>query len=484
MGITQCVLGMLFLVSSGAWANQDNAINSTLPIEAADCLIVDNDKNILMVDETISGRFSIPGGSITGDETPEQAAKREVFEETGLDVIVGQQIARTYNSAIFACQLAVPVPYFIDSFKRKVLMAWSAPHFGKEVRRVLMLPDIKVVRDNYRFPEHKWRFQQWIKDVPPSQFVLAPGEDEVLTPFYQAQLSALQTLHQWKTDNPLLALFSSGSIVAGSLVSPVFFLLTLVVIRTYQGHRAALVYGAGLLAISVFVLVLTTVLVVPRPYFIDPVFGEQDTLGYTFPSTMVALITFFFCWLLINWNKEKHPKGRKRFALVGGLFVSVISAKVMLQGEHYPTDILLGALIGIGFSLGLKRVSDWRYANQKKVLTSARFWLGAFAVTGTVGIAIHHPHIVYLAACCLGVYSALLWLKAFPHYVTAVHRSDKLTFFLIAAGGILTIVLVENYVSSRYAVNWVIVALNCASVWAISVWLLVVTPRIFHQFVR
>lgn len=484
MSIARLVSGMLFLVSFGAWANQENAINSTLPIKAADCLVVDKDRNILMVDETISGRFSIPGGSIIGQETPEQAAKREVFEETGLDVVVGQQIARTYNSVIFACQLAAPAPYFIDSFKRKVLMAWSAPHFGKEVRRVLMLPDTKVVRDNYRFPEHKWRFRQWVKDVPSSQFVLAPLESERLTPFYQTQLSALQTLRQWAAESPALKIFASGSIVIGSLASPVFFLLTLVMVRAYQGHREALVYGAGLLMISVLLLVLTTVVEVPRPYFIDPVFGEQHTLGYTLPSAMAALMTFFFCWLLVNWDKEKHPKGRRRFTLVGGCIVAAISAKVMLQGEHYPTDIVLGILIGGGFALGLKTVRHWRFANRRHVLTSARFWLGAFTATGIVGMTTHNPHIVYLSAFCLGTYSALLWLKVFPHYVTAVHRPAKLTFFLVAVAGVLAIVLAENYMSARYAVNWVIVALNCASAWAIPVWLLVVTPRIFPQFVR
>ncbi|WP_251878853.1 bifunctional NUDIX hydrolase/phosphatase PAP2 family protein [Grimontia kaedaensis] len=489
MSITRLISGMLFLsilllVFPGKTTSKEHAINSTLPIKAADCLIVDSDKNILMIDEAISGRYSIPGGSIIGEETAEQAAKREAYEETGLHVNVGKQIAQTYNSVIFACKLVSPSPYFIDSQGRKVLMAWSAPHFGKEVTRVLMMPNNKAVRDNYRFPEHKWMFKGWIPEVQPSEFVLSAGERSVLTPFYRAQLIWLQTLHEWKAKSSGVEAFVTTTIALGSLFTPFLFLATLIYIRAYHGHRAALIYGAGLLAVSIFVLILTTVVELPRPYFIDPVFGEQDTLGYTLPSTMVSLTTFFFCWLLLNWDKEVYPQGRKRFSLLGMFFVAFISGKVLFQGEHYPSDMVMGLLIGFGFAVGFRRLKDWRFANRKRALISARFWLISFVAVATIGIAIHKPHIVYLSAFCLGTYCSILWLKAFPLYVSAVRRPSKLTFFMISLAGVLAIILAENAISSRYAVNTIIVAVNCAAAWGISVWLLVVTPRIFHQFVR
>lgn len=489
MSITRLISGILLLtsllsMSMGVMASQENAINSTLPIEAADCLIVDKDKNILMIDEAISGRYSIPGGSIIGEETPEQTAKREAYEETGLHVNVGQQIARTYNSAIFACQLASRTPYFIDSMGRKVLMAWSAPHFGKEVTRVLMMPDNKAVRDNYRFPEHKWMFRHWVPEVPPSEFVLSEGDSVVLTPFYRAQLSVLQSLHEWKAESAIVKALVKGVIVLGSLFTPMLFLGTLIFIRAYHGYRAALLYGAGLLSLSVFVLILNTVIELPRPYFIDPVFGEQDTLGYTLPSCMVALTTFFFSWLLLNWDKEVCPAGRKRLFACAVVCVAAISGKVMLLGEHYPSDMVLGLLIGPGFAVGFKRLREWRFANRNRALISARFWLMSFVATALIGITIHKPHIVYLSAFCLGTYCAILWLKAFPLYISAVRRPAKLTFFMIALAGVLAILYADYVISSRYAVNTIIVAVNCAAAWGISVWLLVVTPRIFHQFVR
>ncbi len=479
------IMGLFILLAFNVLANTSvNAINSKLPIKAADCLIVDGDGNILMIDEVISGKYSIPGGSIIGDETPQMGATREVFEETGLHVDIGDMIARTYNSAIFACTLKTPTPYFIDENSRRVLMAWSAPHFGKEVTRVLLLPNTPAVRSHYRFPEHKWMFPQWVPLVTPSDFVFSPGEPKDLTPFYRSQLSALQSFHDYRAGSRSFTRFTNAIVAAGSLITPLFFLLSLVFIRAYHGHRATLIYGAGLFAVAVFTLLMTTIIEVPRPYFIDPVFGEHDTLGYTLPGSMVALTTFMFSWLLVSWEKEKHSRGRRGLALLGVVSVLLVSGKVLIQGEHYPSDVLVGFSIGLGASFALRQLRDWRFANRTRVLTSARFWLLSFVFAAVLGLWIHKPHIIYLSAMCLGTYCSLLCLKIYPIYVSAVRRHAKATFFVIASVGVLVLILMDNIMTAKYAVNEVIVALNCATGWAIAVWILVVTPRVFRQVMR
>lgn len=62
---------------------------------AASAVIVDPDGRILLVKrghEPQKGRWSVPGGRLEPGETPAQAAVREVREETGLDVRVGEQL--------------------------------------------------------------------------------------------------------------------------------------------------------------------------------------------------------------------------------------------------------------------------------------------------------------------------------------------------------------------------------------------------------
>jgi mutator protein MutT len=62
------------------------------PITAVAAIILQNDKILLIKrgSEPNIGKWSIPGGSIEFGETLEEAVKREVREETGLEINVGE----------------------------------------------------------------------------------------------------------------------------------------------------------------------------------------------------------------------------------------------------------------------------------------------------------------------------------------------------------------------------------------------------------
>lgn len=52
-------------------------------------------KKILLIKHKKNGRWTQPGGHIEGNETPEEAALREVYEETGLRVkLIGERFPR------------------------------------------------------------------------------------------------------------------------------------------------------------------------------------------------------------------------------------------------------------------------------------------------------------------------------------------------------------------------------------------------------
>ena len=64
-------------------------------------LVIDPDRRVLLLNfrfTTESGALKVfwatPGGGLEGDETFEQAAKRELIEETGIDEPIGPQVAR------------------------------------------------------------------------------------------------------------------------------------------------------------------------------------------------------------------------------------------------------------------------------------------------------------------------------------------------------------------------------------------------------
>lgn len=74
------------------------------PVECAGAVVVDDAGRLLLVRRGRApalGTWSLPGGRVEPGETPEQAAAREVAEETGLTVEVGALLATVELAAGF-----------------------------------------------------------------------------------------------------------------------------------------------------------------------------------------------------------------------------------------------------------------------------------------------------------------------------------------------------------------------------------------------
>jgi len=70
--------------TSGAWAAEQG--NAMKPIRAVSTVLVSGPRLLLVRrgHAPARGMYAFPGGRIENGETPEQAARRELFEETGL----------------------------------------------------------------------------------------------------------------------------------------------------------------------------------------------------------------------------------------------------------------------------------------------------------------------------------------------------------------------------------------------------------------
>ncbi|MGL6052520.1 MAG: NUDIX hydrolase, partial [Aeromonas salmonicida] len=79
-----------------------------LPAPAAAACTIRHQDQLLLVQDRISSRYSLSGGYIDSGESPQQAALRELYEETGLRGEVVQELGRWQRAVIFACRTLEP----------------------------------------------------------------------------------------------------------------------------------------------------------------------------------------------------------------------------------------------------------------------------------------------------------------------------------------------------------------------------------------
>ncbi len=112
----------------------------------AGCLLVQAHK-LLMVRSRLTGKYSLPGGTAERGEQASCTAHRETWEETGLDIMVGQQLHHFDNGfRLFACYIDKPASTAYDQL--------SAIDSG-EINAVQWLDPVELSTDLWRFPQQK-----------------------------------------------------------------------------------------------------------------------------------------------------------------------------------------------------------------------------------------------------------------------------------------------------------------------------------------
>lgn len=125
---------------------------------AAVC-VVKHQQQLLLVQDRVSSRYSLTGGYIDAGETPQQAALRELYEETGLRGRVIAELGSWQRALLFACQTQEPIRAQTGSGFVSLL---RAPNLGGEILNARLIAPARLPDDQRRFPAQlDWLAPDW-----------------------------------------------------------------------------------------------------------------------------------------------------------------------------------------------------------------------------------------------------------------------------------------------------------------------------------
>ena len=362
---------------------------STEPIGAA-CVIRIGEQ-VLMVQDRLSRHFSLSGGYIDGDEKPEQAALRELWEETGLR---GRIVAPLTDygehpgrARIFACQSLETIRWQASSQGVEML---RAPNLGGEIMSVRLVDP--------RNPQVPLRFTEQLQDLHLAELLptLPESPNQAVPNFWDRasawQLQELRWSHAWQhTTAPLAPLWALTNLLGEGST----YLLLLPLLLPLLGWRASGRILAALAVVNLFIQLAKLGLALPRPMHFDPALALRSASGFGMPSGHTALT--MLCWgLLLPLWLPKRPWN----VWLGALLLTLLTGGARVYyGVHFVSDVAGGLLLG-SLLLALWPQAD---TNAARWLAEPPVWWGLALINGVGALWLFEPSLLFGGALAGGI---------------------------------------------------------------------------------
>lgn len=359
--------------------------------------IINADNQIVVVDEILTGKVSLPAGTIGADELPQVTAQREAWEETGLVVTVGEELARNQKAIFYHCVSDSEIIAFQQQDKRegRVLPNWFAPHYGIEVSSARLIDPKQLNVADYRYPQ-QWPLVQdlFAKTAPQSVnyvsnlFEAAPG-------YNQVELQWIASLQSWVAHlDSRVSSFVDSFLLTGLVFTSSWWLLLLLPICYGYFERN---FTLKLL----FTLIITTLLVQvgqlgfaqPRPYVYLPLLEKGTQVGFGLPNLAIALWAVVITMLLKRTRLWSFNKGSMVcIALLGWLSIALV-----YSGSAFVLDCLAGLLLGWLCAWHMTRLDRQIGVESEQLFQQKGVWLLAMTASGILLLWWQTPMLLTLA---------------------------------------------------------------------------------------
>ncbi|MGL4250134.1 MAG: bifunctional NUDIX hydrolase/phosphatase PAP2 family protein [Aeromonas sp.] len=387
---------------------------------AAVCAIRHQDQ-LLLVQDSLSSRYSLSGGYIDGGESAEQAALRELYEETGLRGEVVTNLSRWQRAQVFACRTLEPIIAQRHSAAQHnsapqqeggFVSLLRAPNLGGEILNARLIAIDQLAHEQRRFPDQLDWLQSRLTQVPESEVRWQTDFVAQGNALHQAEIPLMMRLQQWLGPDvwwlSVSNLFGSGS----------FQLALILLLLPLLGWPRLRQLLFAMLWLGLLVQMTKEGLGWPRPFHLQPGLAAQSAQGFGMPSGHTASALLFW-GALLGWLWPANPVRALSLALLLALTTGL--ARVWL-GVHFISDVAVGLLIGL---LLLMARPCWRRDEH-----SAGWLLLVIAALTSAGLT-QSAHLAGIGVMALG-----LWLGGRASLLRGGYP-PLLTGGLVLAGGAL-----------------------------------------------
>ncbi|HEH9416397.1 TPA: phosphatase PAP2 family protein [Aeromonas sobria] len=385
---------------------------------AAACAIRHQDQ-LLLVQDRISSRYSLSGGYIDGGESPQQAALRELYEETGLQGEVGPELGRWQRAVIFACRTQEPIVAQRNTAAQRNSAAQQgtafvsilkAPNLGGEILNARLIAIDQLPREQRRFPDQLDWLQSRLDQVPESEVHWQADFVAQGSALHQAEIPLMMGLQQWLGPDvwwlSISNLFGSGG----------FQLALIPLLLPLLGWPRLRQLLFAMLWLGLLVQAGKEGIGWPRPFHLQPLLAAHSAQGFGMPSGHTASALLFW-GALLGWLWPTH---RWRVISLALLLALVTGLARIWLGVHFISDVAAGMLIG---GLLLAARPFWRLDGR------VAGWLLLIATSLLIAGWVQSAHLAGIGLAAFG-----LWLGGLAPLPRDGH-SPLLTGGVTLAGG-------------------------------------------------
>ncbi|UPQ86827.1 bifunctional NUDIX hydrolase/phosphatase PAP2 family protein [Vibrio sinaloensis] len=380
------------------------------PVKGAVCVIRSGEQ-VVMVNEIITKKLSLPGGGVAKGEDPKLAAQREAWEETGLVVSIKQELARIDNAIIYDCvsDSDIVAYQFDNDLGGNELPIWFAPHYGVEVASAMLVDPSNVPAFMYRFPDQlAWLVS--IIDTASDQPTLYVDNMVAAAPKWQQfELQWLVELQHGviRLPEPIRAgvesLFGMGLLLAHPLLGLVLFPILFWRLGAKFSYQVVL----AITITSLLTLIAQQGFALPRPQAYLPEIALSSSYGFGLPSLPIALWACVGI-LLLNAYQRLAPN-RWSAAFIGVLLWLMVAQ--FYAGASFIVDGLSGALLGSLCAWHLLRLQLKPDVDMDSLMLSKSVWLMLLAVSVTTTLFWPIPVFTYWLAVIVTILGVVGWWR-------------------------------------------------------------------------